>query len=213
MKKRNRIISFFPVLIFGGLYLVALCVSIICCEQVDVEKMWAIFANITVVFGGIGLLYSFLQINQGERTLTKETLLLEIELGDELNRICENLRSKSRNPSGEHFGGGNKEELRAVLQYFSKLNLLQKNRVVDGKELCRMYGMNLKYLFLTVVKFANLNQKEQEEIEQVLKNYRQDILDIFEMLCDFDKDVELLEEKVTQMTQMKQKNYLTKNLI
>ena len=204
-RKEKKGIALWPTLLFVFPYLVAVGISVVTCKNLDVEKFWTIFANITVVFGGMGLVYSFLQLGQGEKTLTKEMVLLEVELGNELNDIRENMQDVGN-------ASESREQLRKALQYISKLNLLQKKQVIDINELCRMYGMNLKSLFIEVVKMSASELERQADIEQILLNYRQDVEEIFAILCGFDKDMELLKEKVELVTGIKQKNYLMKNL-
>lgn len=206
-KSKRRYLIIIGILIF--ILIVAIIVSCNFVSNLDVEKFWIIAANITVVFGGLGLIYSIFQLYTDNKTMTKETVLLEINLCNELNT----LKMLDLDFSEIVLDQELTYNLKISLQYINKIDILSKKELISIEEFSLISGNRLKDLIRLIIKYGydSLANKGSDAFILILK-YKHNIIHVFNALRKNDKDLELLDNKAKSIENAQPKNYIVSNI-
>ena len=167
-------------------------------SNIEIEKIWSIISNITVVIGIISIFFAFGENELNKKEATKGKINLEIEIAKELNNL-ELL----------HFDCTNEVDINSniissidkAIEYIIKANLYDREELIDRE----------RYLKINVY-YKLLRTGNKVVIEKLCKN-KNYLIEETKRLEENDEEIKLLTKQIEYINDFDMSNIIKASII
>lgn len=163
-------------------------------SNIEIEKIWSIISNITVVIGIISIFLAFGENELNKKEATKGKINLEIEIAKELNNL-ELL----------HFDCTNEVDINSniissidkAIEYIIKANLYDREELIDRERYLKInLSKHKKLIYILInVYYKLLRTGNKVVIEKLCKN-KNYLIEETKRLEENDEEIKLLTKQI-----------------
>ena len=163
-------------------------------SNIEIEKIWSIISNITVVIGIISIFFAFGENELNKKEATKGKINLEIEIAKELNNL-ELL----------HFDCTNEVDINSniissidkAIEYIIKANLYDREELIDRERYLKInLSKHKKLIYILInVYYKLLRTGNKVVIEKLCKN-KNYLIEETKRLEENDEEIKLLTKQI-----------------
>lgn len=163
-------------------------------SNIEIEKIWSIISNITVVIGIISIFFAFGENELNRKEATKGKINLEIEIAKELNNL-ELL----------HFDCTNEVDINSniissidkAIEYIIKANLYDREELIDRERYLKInLSKHKKLIYILInVYYKLLRTGNKVVIEKLCKN-KNYLIEETKRLEEKDEEIKLLTKQI-----------------
>lgn len=163
-------------------------------SNIEIEKIWSIISNITVVIGIISIFFAFGENELNKKEATKGKINLEIEIAKELNNL-ELL----------HFDCANEVDINSniissidkAIEYIIKANLYDREELIDRERYLKInLSKHKKLIYILInVYYKLLRTGNKVVIEKLCKN-KNYLIEETKRLEENDEEIKLLTKQI-----------------
>ena len=163
-------------------------------SNIEIEKIWSIISNITVVIGIISIFFAFGENELNRKEATKGKINLEIEIAKELNNL-ELL----------HFDCTNEVDINSniissidkAIEYIIKANLYDREELIDRERYLKInLSKHKKLIYILInVYYKLLRTGNKVVIEKLCKN-KNYLIEETKRLEENDEEIKLLTKQI-----------------
>lgn len=163
-------------------------------EDIDIEKIWSIFSNITVVIGVISVFFAFGEREFSKKEEIKEKISLEIDLSKELMDLeILNYNFETKLDTNSNLIS----MINRSVEYIIKVNMYSDEEMIDINRYLKINSSNHKKLVYILISIYEqlLKAGDKTIIEKIEKN-RQHLIKEIRRLEEFDEEIKLLSQQI-----------------
>lgn len=180
-------------------------------DNIEIEIIWSIISNITVVMGVITIFLAFGENELSKKEVIKDKINLEIDLAKELNDLellkfdCSNEIDISSNIISM---------INKSIEYIIKINLYDSEEIIDRERYLKTNLSKQKKLIYILINvyYKLLRTGDKTIIEKISKN-KQYLINECKRLEENDEEIKLLTNKIKYINNFDMSNILKSNII
>lgn len=180
-------------------------------SSIEIEKIWSIISNITVVIGVISIFFSFGENELNKKEATKGKINLEIELSKELNNLellqfdCTNEIDTNSNIISL---------LNKAIEYIIKTNLYDSEKLIDRERYLKInLSKHKKLIYILINVYYKLLRDGNKAIIEKLSKNKQDLIEEIKRLEENDEEIKLLTKQIEYIDKFDMSNIIKVNII
>lgn len=180
-------------------------------SSIEIEKIWSIISNITVVIGVISIFFSFGENELNKKEATKGKINLEIELSKELNNLellqfdCTNEIDTNSNIISL---------LNKAIEYIIKTNLYDSEELIDRERYLKInLSKHKKLIYILINVYYKLLRDGNKAIIEKLSKNKQDLIEEIKRLEENDEEIKLLTKQIEYIDKFDMSNIIKVNII
>ena len=180
-------------------------------SSIEIEKIWSIISNITVVIGVISIFFSFGENELNKKEATKGKINLEIELSKELNNLellqfdCTNEIDTNSNIISL---------LNKAIEYIIKTNLYDSEELIDREIYLKInLSKHKKLIYILINVYYKLLRDGNKAIIEKLSKNKQDLIEEIKRLEENDEEIKLLTKQIEYIDKFDMSNIIKVNII
>jgi len=180
-------------------------------SNIEIEKIWSIISNITVVIGVISIFLAFGENELNKKEATKGKINLEIEIAKELN----NLELLQFDCTDEIDINSNIVSLiNKAIEYIIKTNLYNNEELIDRERYLKINLSNHKKLIYILINvyYKLLKTGNKAIIEKLCKN-KQYLIEEIKRLEENDEEIKLLTKQIEYIDDFNMSNIIKVSII
>ncbi|MEE0768376.1 MAG: hypothetical protein UIT70_00645 [Clostridia bacterium] len=180
-------------------------------SNTEIEKIWSIISNITVVIGVISIFLAFGENELNKKEATKGKINLEIEIAKELN----NLELLQFDCTYEIDINSNIVSLiNKAIEYIIKTNLYNNEELIDRERYLKINLSNHKKLIYILINvyYKLLKTGNKAIIEKLCKN-KQYLIEEIKRLEENDEEIKLLTKQIEYIDDFNMSNIIKVSII
>ena len=180
-------------------------------SNIEIEKIWSIISNITVVIGIISIFFAFGENELNKKEATKGKINLEIEIAKELNNL-ELL----------HFDCTNEVDINSniissidkAIEYIIKANLYDREELIDRERYLKInLSKHKKLIYILInVYYKLLRTGNKVVIEKLCKN-KNYLIEETKRLEEKDEEIKLLTKQIEYINDFDMSNIIKASII
>ena len=180
-------------------------------SNIEIEKIWSIISNITVVIGIISIFFAFGENELNRKEATKGKINLEIEIAKELNNL-ELL----------HFDCTNEVDINSniissidkAIEYIIKANLYDREELIDRERYLKInLSKHKKLIYILInVYYKLLRTGNKVVIEKLCKN-KNYLIEETKRLEENDEEIKLLTKQIEYINDFDMSNIIKASII
>lgn len=180
-------------------------------SNIEIEKIWSIISNITVVIGIISIFFAFGENELNIKEATKGKINLEIEIAKELNNL-ELL----------HFDCTNEVDINSniissidkAIEYIIKANLYDREELIDRERYLKInLSKHKKLIYILInVYYKLLRTGNKVVIEKLCKN-KNYLIEETKRLEENDEEIKLLTKQIEYINDFDMSNIIKASII
>ena len=180
-------------------------------SNIEIEKIWSIISNITVVIGIISIFLAFGENELNKKEATKGKINLEIEIAKELNNL-ELL----------HFDCTNEVDINSniissidkAIEYIIKANLYDREELIDRERYLKINLSKRKKLIYILINvyYKLLRTGNKVVIEKLCKN-KNYLIEETKRLEENDEEIKLLTKQIEYINDFDMSNIIKASII
>lgn len=180
-------------------------------SNIEIEKIWSIISNITVVIGIISIFFAFGENELNKKEATKGKINLEIEIAKELNNL-ELL----------HFDCTNEVDINSniissidkAIEYIIKTNLYDREELIDRERYLKInLSKHKKLIYILInVYYKFLRTGNKVVIEKLCKN-KNYLIEETKRLEENDEEIKLLTKQIEYINDFDMSNIIKASII
>ena len=180
-------------------------------SNIEIEKIWSIISNITVVIGIISIFFAFGENELNRKEATKGKINLEIEIAKELNNL-ELL----------HFDCTNEVDINSniissidkAIEYIIKANLYDREELIDRERYLKInLSKHKKLIYILInVYYKLLRTGNKVVIEKLCKN-KNYLIEETKRLEEKDEEIKLLTKQIEYINDFDMSNIIKASII
>ena len=180
-------------------------------SNIEIEKIWSIISNITVVIGIISIFFAFGENELNRKEATKGKINLEIEIAKELNNL-ELL----------HFDCTNEVDINSniissidkAIEYIIKANLYDREELIDRERYLKInLSKHKKLIYILInVYYKLLRTGNKVVIEKLCKN-KSYLIEETKRLEENDEEIKLLTKQIEYINDFDMSNIIKASII
>ena len=180
-------------------------------SNIEIEKIWSIISNITVVIGIISIFLAFGENELNKKEATKGKINLEIEIAKELNNL-ELL----------HFDCTNEVDINSniissidkTIEYIIKANLYDREELIDRERYLKInLSKHKKLIYILInVYYKLLRTGNKVVIEKLCKN-KNYLIEETKRLEENDEEIKLLTKQIEYINDFDMSNIIKASII
>ena len=180
-------------------------------SNIEIEKIWSIISNITVVIGIISIFFAFGENELNKKEATKGKINLEIEIAKELNNL-ELL----------HFDCTNEVDINSniissidkAIEYIIKANLYDREELIDRERYLKInLSKHKKLIYILInVYYKLLRTGNKVVIEKLCKN-KNYLIEETKRLEENDEEIKLLTKQIEYINDFDVSNIIKASII
>lgn len=180
-------------------------------SNIEIEKIWSIISNITVVIGIISIFLAFGENELNKKEATKGKINLEIEIAKELNNL-ELL----------HFDCTNEVDINSniissidkAIEYIIKANLYDREELIDRERYLKInLSKHKKLIYILInVYYKLLRTGNKVVIEKLCKN-KNYLIEETKRLEENDEEIKLLTKQIEYINDFDMSNIIKASII
>ena len=180
-------------------------------SNIEIEKIWSIISNITVVIGIISIFFAFGENELNRKEATKGKINLEIEIAKELNNL-ELL----------HFDCTNEVDINSniissidkAIEYIIKANLYDREELIDRERYLKInLSKHKKLIYILInVYYKLLRTGNKVVIEKLCKN-KNYLIEETKRLEEKDEEIKLLTKQIEYINDFDMSNIIKASTI
>lgn len=180
-------------------------------SNIEIEKIWSIISNITVVIGIISIFFAFGENELNIKEATKGKINLEIEIAKELNNL-ELL----------HFDCTNEVDINSniissidkAIEYIIKANLYDREELIDRERYLKInLSKHKKLIYILInVYYKLLRTGNKVVIEKLCKN-KSYLIEETKRLEENDEEIKLLTKQIEYINDFDMSNIIKASII
>ncbi len=180
-------------------------------SNIEIEKIWSIISNITVVIGIISIFFAFGENELNKKEATKGKINLEIEIAKELNNL-ELL----------HFDCTNEVDINSniissidkAIEYIIKANLYDREELIDRERYLKInLSKHKKLIYILInVYYKLLRTGNKVVIEKLCKN-KNYLIEETKRLEENDEEIKLLTKQIEYINDFDMSNIIKASII
>ena len=180
-------------------------------SNIEIEKIWSIISNITVVIGIISIFLAFGENELNKKEVTKGKINLEIEIAKELNNL-ELL----------HFDCTNEVDINSniissidkAIEYIIKANLYDREELIDRERYLKInLSKHKKLIYILInVYYKLLRTGNKVVIEKLCKN-KNYLIEETKRLEENDEEIKLLTKQIEYINDFDMSNIIKASII
>ena len=180
-------------------------------SNIEIEKIWSIISNITVVIGIISIFFAFGENELNRKEATKGKINLEIEIAKELNNL-ELL----------HFDCTNEVDINSniissidkAIEYIIKANLYDREELIDRERYLKInLSKHKKLIYILInVYYKLLRTGNKVVIEKLCKN-KNYLIKKTKRLEEKDEEIKLLTKQIEYINDFDMSNIIKASII
>ena len=180
-------------------------------SNIEIEKIWSIISNITVVIGIISIFFAFGENELNKKEATKGKINLEIEIAKELNNL-ELL----------HFDCTNEVDINSniissidkAIEYIIKANLYDREELIDRERYLKInLSKHKKLIYILInVYYKFLRTGNKVVIEKLCKN-KNYLIEETKRLEENDEEIKLLTKQIEYINDFDMSNIIKASII
>ena len=179
--------------------------------NIEIEKIWSIISNITIVIGIISIIFAFVEKELNKKEATKGKINLEIEIAKELNNL-ELL----------HFDCTNEVDINSniissidkAIEYIIKANLYDREELIDRERYLKInLSKHKKLIYILInVYYKLLRTGNKVVIEKLCKN-KNYLIEETKRLEENDEEIKLLTKQIEYINDFDMSNIIKASII
>lgn len=180
-------------------------------SSIEIEKIWSIISNITVVIGVISICFAFGENELNKKEATKGKINLEIELSKELNNLellqfdCTNEIDTNSNIISL---------LNKAIEYIIKTNLYGSEELIDRERYLKInLSKHKKLIYILINVYYKLLRDGNKAIIEKLSKNKQDLIEEIKRLEENDEEIKLLTKQIEYIDKFDMSNIIKVNII
>lgn len=180
-------------------------------SSIEIEKIWSIISNITVVIGVISIFFAFGENELHKKETTKGKINLEIELSKELNNLellqfdCTNEIDTNSNIISL---------LNKTMEYITKTNLYDREELIDRERYLKInLSKHKKLIYILINVYYKLLKTGNKTIIEKLSKNKQDLIEEIKKLKENDEEIKLLTKQIEYIDKFDMSNIIKVNII
>ena len=180
-------------------------------SSIEIEKIWSIISNITVVIGVISIFFAFGENELNKKEATKGKINLEIELSKELNNLellqfdCTNEIDTNSNIISL---------LNKAIEYIIKTNLYDSEELIDRERYLKInLSKHKKLIYILINVYYKLLRDGNKAIIEKLSKNKQDLIQEIKRLEENDEEIKLLTKQIEYIDKFDMSNIIKVNII
>lgn len=180
-------------------------------SSIEIEKIWSIISNITVVIGVISIFFAFGENELNKKEATKGKINLEIELSKELN----NLELLQFDCTGGIDTNSNIISLlNKTMEYVNKIKLYDSEELIDRERYLKInLSRHKKLIYILINVYYKLLKTGDKAIVEKLSKNKQDLIEEIKKLEENDKEIKLLTKQIEYIDKFDMANIIKANII
>lgn len=180
-------------------------------SSIEIEKIWSIISNITVVIGVISIFFAFGENELNKKEATKGKINLEIELSKELN----NLELLQFDCTDEIDTNSNIISLlNKTMEYVNKINLYDSEELIDRERYLKInLSKHKKLIYILINVYYKLLKTGDKAIVEKLSKNKQDLIVEIKKLEENDEEIKLLTKQIEYIDKFDMSNIIKVNII
>lgn len=180
-------------------------------SSIEIEKIWSIISNITVVIGVISIFLAFGENELNKKEATKGKINLEIELSKELN----NLELLQFDCTDEIDTNSNIISLlNKTMEYINKTNLYDSEELIDRERYLKInLSKHKKLIYILINVYYKLLKTGNKVIVEKLSKNKQDLIAEIKKLEENDEEIKLLTKQIEYIDKFDMSNIIKVNII
>lgn len=180
-------------------------------SSIEIEKIWSIISNITVVIGCISIFFAFGENELNKKEATKGKINLEIEISKELNNL-ELLQFDCTNEIDTNSNIINL--LNRAIEYIIKINLYNSEELIDRERyLKNNLSKHKKLIYILINVYYKLLKTGDKVIIEKLSKNKQDLIEEIKRLGEEDEEIKLLTKQIEYIDKFDMSNIIKVNII
>lgn len=180
-------------------------------SNIEIEKIWSIISNITVVIGIISIFFAFGEDELNKKEATKGKINLEIEIAKELNNLellyfdCTNEVDINLNIISS---------IDKAIEYIIKANLYDREELIDRERYLKInLSKHKKLIYILInVYYKLLRTGNKVVIEKLCKN-KNYLIEETKRLEENDEEIKLLTKQIEYINDLDMSNIIKANII
>lgn len=180
-------------------------------SSIEIEKIWSIISNITVVIGVISIFFAFGENELNKKEAIKGKINLEIELSKELNNLellqfdCTNEIDTNSNIISL---------LNKAIEYIIKTNLYDSEELIDRERYLKVnLSKHKKLIYILINVYYKLLRVGNKAIIEKLSKNKQDLIEEIKRLEENDEEIKLLTKQIEYIDKFDMSNIIKVNII
>lgn len=180
-------------------------------SSIEIEKIWSIISNITVVIGVISIFFAFGENELNKKEATKGKINLEIELSKELNNLellqfdCTNEIDTNSNIISS---------LNKAIEYITKTNLYDSEELIDRERYLKInLSKHRKLIYILINVYYKLFKTGNKAIIEKLSKNKQYLIEEIKRLQEKDEEIKLLTKQIEYIDKFDMSNIIKVNII
>lgn len=180
-------------------------------SSIEIERIWSIISNITVVIGVISIFFAFGENELNKKEATKGKINLEIELSKELNNLellqfdCTNEIDTNSNIISL---------LNKAIEYIIKTNLYDSEELIDRERYLKInLSKHKKLIYILINVYYKLLRAGNKAIIEKLSKNKQDLIEEIKRLEENDEEIKLLTKQIEYIDKFYMSNIIKVNII
>lgn len=180
-------------------------------SSIEIEKIWSIISNITVVIGVISIFFAFGENELNKKEATKGKINLEIELSKELN----NLELLQFDCTDEIDTNSNIISLiNKTMEYINKTKLYDSEELIDRERYLKInLSKHKKLIYILINVYCKLLKTGNKAIVEKLNKNKQDLIEEIKKLEENDEEIKLLTKQIEYIDKFDMSNIIKVNII
>lgn len=180
-------------------------------SNIEIEKIWSIISNITVVIGIISIFFAFGEDELNKKEATKGKINLEIEIAKELNNLellyfdCTNEVDINLNIISS---------IDKAIEYIIKANLYDREELIDRERYLKInLSKHKKLIYILInVYYKLLRTGNKVVIEKLCKN-KNYLIEETKRLEENDEEIKLLTKQIEYINDLDMSNIIKASII
>ena len=180
-------------------------------SSIEIEKIWSIISDITVVIGVISIFFAFGENELNKKEAIKGKINLEIELSKELN----NLELLQFDCTDEIDTNSNIISLlNKTMEYINKTNLYDSEELIDRERYLKInLSKHKKLIYILINVYYKLLKTGNKAIVEKLSKNKQDLIAEIKKLEENDEEIKLLTKQIEYIDKFDMSNIIKVNII
>lgn len=180
-------------------------------SSIEVEKIWSIISNITVVIGVISIFFAFGENELNKKEATKGKINLEIELSKELNNLellqfdCTDKIDTNSNIISL---------LNKTMEYINKINLYDSEELINRERYLKInLSKHKKLIYILINVYYKLLKTGNKAIVEKLSKNKHDLIEEIKKLEENEEEIKLLTKQIEYIDKFDMSNIIKVNII